>query len=781
MIEIKSKMAIILVMINFSLFAQDLTQTVRGRAIDSDSKMSMIGANVIILNTNPILGASCDLDGYFIIENVPVGRVNIEISAIGYETQILSNIIVETGKETFINFEVTEAFETLEAVTITATEEKNEVINKMATVSAKTVTVEETGRYAGSLNDPARMVSAFAGVAGDGAGNNDIVVRGNSPRGILWRLEGVEIPNPNHFAGDGTTGGPVNTLNATMLANSDFFSGAFAPEYGNALSGVFDTRFRIGNNQKREQSFSIGAIGTDITLEGPFSKNYNGSYLVNYRYSTVELLDKTGIVDFGGVPKYQDGSFKINLPTNNMGNFSVFGLFGKSAITSDFIEEDTDITTEKNIMDAGLAVMGIKHNYFLNEKTYIQSFMSFSNAYSGMKEAWLDSTNNIFYDALKTNFSEDKYKISTSLNKKLNNRNTINTGIIYTLMGYDMFAETNRDNTKPISQVDAKGNTSMMQLYSTWKYRFRENITMVSGIHYTQLMLNNNYSIDPRLGLKWQINTNNSFSLAAGLHSKVENLSVYMMENPNQSSTEFMNKNLELTKAAHFVLGFDHQFSENLFFKTEAYYQYLYDVPVEDNPNSSYSVLNETFINTNLPLINHGTGENYGVEFTLERFFNNAYYYMVTTSLFQSKYKANDDVERDTRYNANYLGNIVFGKEFKLPSKKNNKTIAVNIKTSLLGGNMYSPIDLAASIGAGETVYYQNKIFTEKADDIFYLNLGVTYRVNRKKTTHEIKLDIQNLTNNSAEVGQYYSIQRKEIVSIEQLGFLPNIMYVIKF
>lgn len=759
--------------------AQDLTQTVRGRAIDKDSKIPMIGANIVILDSDPILGASADLDGNFTIKNVPVGRINLQVSALGYETQTLSNIVVESGKETVLNIEAIESYELLDAVTVKAVE-KNETVNKMASVSAKTVTVEETGRYAGSLNDPARMVSAFAGVSSDASGNNDIVVRGNSPRGILWKLEGVEIPNPNHFAGEGTTGGPVNTLNSSMLSNSDFFSGAFAPEYGNALSGVFDVKFRVGNNQKREHSVSVGVIGTDVTLEGPFSANYNGSYLVNYRYSTLEMLDGLGVVDFGGVPKYQDVSFKVNLPTQKAGNFSIFGLGGKSSIAQNEIDEETEEEIGSNTSKSGLAIMGAKHNYIINDKTYIQSYISASGTITGADGISKDKITGEDFDFYNNEFREMKYKISTSLNKKINNRNTINTGVIYTHMSYNMLAKDNIHNTTPTIRVNTDGNTGMIQAYSTWKHRFREDLTMVTGIHYTQMFLNNNYAFEPRLGLKWQMNNRQYLSMGLGMHSKVENVSVYMAASENNSDY-YKNKNLELTKAVHYVLGFGHQFTENLFFKTEVYYQNLYDVPVENLPDSKFSMLNASGVYSNTGLVNKGAGKNYGLELTLERFFSNKFYYMLTSSLYESKYTAMDGVERDSRFNANYAANVVLGKEFMLPSKKKNKTIAVNAKVSLIGGNRYSPIDLEASIIKGETVLEEGQIYAEKYDDIFCFNLGVTYRVNRKNTTHEIKLDIQNLTNNKAVAGQYYDSGKQEIVFYNQLAMIPNIMYIIKF
>jgi hypothetical protein len=780
MLNRKIELLMILMIVNIGVFAQGHTQTVRGRAIDKDSKQAMIGANVVILETDPILGSSTDIDGYFVIENVPVGRINIQVSALGYETQVLSNIVVETGKETVLNIESIEAYETLQDVTVKANGNKTESINKMATVSAKTVTVEETGRYAGALSDPARMVSAFAGVSSDPSGNNDIIVRGNSPRGILWKLEGVEIPNPNHFAGEGTTGGPVNTLNASMLANSDFFSGAFAPEYGNALSGVFDVKFRTGNNQKREHSFSLGILGTDITLEGPFSKKYKGSYLINYRYSTLDLLDKAGLVSFGGIPRYQDLSFKVSLPTESLGRFTIFGLGGKSSINQKELDEETEEVIDGVLARSSLAVMGVRHNYILNKKTYIQSFISASGTNSGADGSKIDRTTNAFFDYFNNDFYENKYRISTSINTKLNSKNNINTGIVYTYMTYNMFAKDNVNNTSPITRIDTKGSTSMMQLYSTWKHRLHKDVTMIAGVHYTQLFLNNNNALEPRLGIKWQMNQRQYLSLGAGMHSKIENISVYMSA-ADQNESLYHNKTLGLTKANHYVLGFGHQFNENLFFKTEVYYQHLYDVPVENDINSSFSMLNASGVYSNPDLVNEGSGRNYGLELTFERFFSNNYYYMITSSLYESKYTAKDGVERDSRFNANYSGNIVFGKEFILPSKKNNRTLAVNAKVSLLGGNRYTPIDLNASILEGRTVYRQDEAYTMKRDDIFNLNLAVTYRVNRKKTTHEFKLDIQNLTNNKAIVGQYYNSNTQKIVDYYQLSFIPNIMYIIKF
>ena len=208
-----------------------ITQNVRGSIVDKDSKTPLPGANIVISTLDPVKGTATDPNGHFKIEKIPVGRHSIKISYVGYEPIIMQNIELSSGKELILNLELQESV-MMEEVVIEAEGEKEKSINKMATVSARTFSIEETQRYAGSLNDVARMAQNFAGVQGADDSRNDIVIRGNSPTGVLFRLDGVDIPNPNHFALMGTTGGPVSLLNNNVLDNSDFMTGAFPAEYG---------------------------------------------------------------------------------------------------------------------------------------------------------------------------------------------------------------------------------------------------------------------------------------------------------------------------------------------------------------------------------------------------------------------------------------------------------------------------------------------------------------------------------------------------------------------
>ncbi|MGB0523555.1 MAG: carboxypeptidase-like regulatory domain-containing protein, partial [Flammeovirgaceae bacterium] len=438
--------------------AQKLTQTIRGKVIDAESQTPLIGANVYIVDSDPLLGAATDVDGNFRIEKVPVGRHNIRITYLGYEDGYISELLVGSGKEIVLTIKLTEAITLTEAVTITAEPEKGEALNDMAVVSARMFTVEETKRYAASINDPARMAMNFAGVAANSDLQNDIVIRGNSPRGLLWRIEGIEVPNPNHFASTGSSGGGISILSANMLANSDFFTGAFPAEYGNALSGVFDIKLRNGNNEQREYALQAGLLGVDFAFEGPFSKNYNGSYLVNYRYSTLAIFDVLGIDVVGdAVPNFQDLSFKFKLPTKKFGSFSIWGLGGKSSQAETTNDYKYDYRSD-------MGATGVSHTFFLNKKTFIESVVSFSASRGSYIEDQFDdpSLPQLVYQDHLVNRS---FRVSSMLNRKFNAKNTLRAGIIFSNLSFNLFSE-GEDAGEIKRYIDNQGASQLYQSYA---------------------------------------------------------------------------------------------------------------------------------------------------------------------------------------------------------------------------------------------------------------------------------------------------------------------------
>lgn len=773
-----------MLMIGNVMKAQELTQTIRGSIIDQDTKSAVPGVHILVIGSDPPKGTISDFQGHFILEKVLVGRVSLKISSMGYEELVLQNLMISSAKELIVPVALRESILKLDEIVVYGNDNQGEILNELATVSARAFSVEETKRYAGSFNDPARMVSSFAGVMTAPEGDNYIAVRGNSPKGNQWRLEGVDIPNPNHFSSEGATGGPINALNSAMLANSDFFTGAFPAEYGNAFSGIFDMYLRNGNNRQREYSFSIGVIGTDMTMEGPFSKGGESSYLVNYRYSTLGILENLNIVNFDGVPKYQDLSFKINLPTRCAGRFSLFGLGGLSELQHEMPSEEREdkiISTFNTKSDLG--VIGLSHILPLNNKTFIDSKLSISENGSIYDQHELNDQDELFLSG-RDRMKKFAIKGRLVINTKLNSRHFISGGMDYTEYLYDYFTEYfQKDQDQLVTEQNENGNAGLFQLFGNWKYRILENLTFVGGIHYMNNRLNGSESLEPRVGLTWKFTPTQSLNAGFGIHSQMESLPVYLANHEQEDGGYIVpNRNLGFAKARHYVIGYENKFTSNLKMKIEAYYQDLYNVPVENDPGSSFSLLNMVEWYTTRGLVNEGSGYNYGMEVTLERYFADTYYFLMTTSLYESKYKALDGITRNTRFNGNYVGNFLFGKEFIFDKKPGRtKILSINAKLTLIGARRFSPIDLNQSREKRYTIMDEAQAYTLRGDDIFIANLGIAYRINKIKTSQEFKIDIQNLSNNKGLVDMYYDSATNDIEYIYQLPILPVMMYTIEF
>ncbi len=763
-------------------FSQEMTQTVRGTVKDQDTQTPLVGATVQIIGSEPVIGVVVDMDGNFRIENVPLGRISLKIMYMGYEDRIIPNLLVTSAKEVIVDAPLIESFESMEEVVISAKANKADVLNEMSVVSARSFTVEETKRYAGSFADPARMVSAFAGVANNPEGNNDIIVRGNSPKGILWKLEGIEIPNPNHFANEGATGGPINALNSNMLNDSDFMSGAFAPQYGNALSGVFDMKLKKGNNQKKEYTTSASFLGLDMSVEGPFKEGYNGSYIANYRYSSLAIMDAAGIVDFGGVPKYQDASFNVNLPINKSQYISVFGLGGLSSISSDETVGEEQKVIERGAFEADMGVTALTHTYLINDRSFLTTTLSAAGTRLKGFEDYNDE-NGGFYNVYNSDFIKTYLRGATTFNHKISSRHKIETGVIYSNLGYSLVSNSwSFENDQMETVLDDEGDSYTVQLHGTWQYRLAEKLTLTSGMHYMHFGLNNSYSVEPRAALKWQSSEKQAFTIGFGMHSKVESMSIYLGKQQQPDGSLVMpNTNLGLTKAAHYVLGYDRYFGQKAHFKAEVYYQHLFDVPIENEVGSTYSLLNTSDAYDNKSLVNQGTGTNYGLELTYERFLNQGFYMMSSASLYRSLYEAKDGVERETAFAGDYIFNLLGGKEWKVGKAQKNKVLFINTKVTLIGGKKFTPIDLEASRDLGNAVYLEDRPFSVKGDDVFIFNFAIGTRRNKKNTTRELKFDLQNATNNRARISEHYNHDTGEIEYSEQLPFFPNISYTFSF
>ena len=786
----KKFIIILLILVQAPLWAQEYTQTLRGTVMDAETFETLPGANIIILDSDPFLGTTSDVDGQFKIDQIPVGRHNIKVTYVGYKEVILNQIELITGNELVLEIKMTENVTSLSEVVVRANERASEPINAMVTTSAQKITIESTSRFAASINDPARTVQSFAGVSSSDDENNELVIRGNSPRGMLWRMEGVEIPNPNHFSnGEGGSGGGVSALSSRVLDNSDFYTGAFAAEYGNALSGIFDLSLRKGNNEKHEFALQLGVMGIQASAEGPFSKKSKASYLFNYRYATTSLLNKAGftIGDADIYPEWQDLSFNVNVPTKKLGNFNLWGLAGSSS-SSELVPEDTaqweyrgdNFSFSEN---QKLGIVGLSNHYLLkNNKTYFKTVLSWSMTENKNLE---DSLN---YQMNETKILDERYRYqnltaSFMVNHKFNAKNYLRSGVIVTRQAYNLKADQyNWDEEVIETNLDEDGNSYRYQAYIQWKHRFNEKLSLNSGVHANYLAISEDYSIEPRLGLTYDLNEFKQFSLGFGLHSRMEPISIYMAQRTlNDGDIIQPNKDLKMTRAFHAVMGYRWLFAKNMKLSAELYYQYLYDVPVQDGDTTgTMSALNFSSGFTNEDFINKGTGANYGLELSFEKSFSNQYYILFNTSLYQSKYTNPGFEERNTRYNGNYIINSAFGREFKVGKTKQD-IISANIRGIWRGGYRVIPVDINQSIEAGKEVLNYDRAFEEKVPDYLRVDLGVSYRKNKPKWSWIVSLDIQNLTSRSNVWGEYYNSEKERIEQIYMTGLIPVLNFKVEF
>lgn len=758
-------------------FAQT-TQIIKGKIIEQVTQQPVVGAAVVITGTT--LGSSTDANGYYKIANVPTGRKTIEVSFIGFETETIPDLEVTAGKEVILNFSLAEKISGLSDVVVFYSRDKDPKVtnNATAVISSRSFNVEETKRYAGSLGDPSRMAANFAGVAANNDSRNDIVVRGNSPLGMLWQLEGLNIPNPNHYGSIYATGGPVSMLNNNVLAKSDFFTSAFPAQYGNALSGVFDLRLREGNNEKHEFLTQLGFNGVEAGAEGPLSKKNKSSYLINYRYTALGLLDNIGVnIGTNSPPVYQDLNMKFTFPLKNNAKLNVFALGGTSRI--DLLGADIDTTEtayygrvdENAYPEFRSGVAGVSYEKSLSKKTFAKIVIGASTSRQLYRE---DSIAVALPDKptfLKTDatFNSTKYSFVANLSHKFNPKSSLYFGINTDFNDAAIFRKTINNSTERV-WINFNEDNLLTQGYATWKYRLGKKFTLNTGVHAQHLSINNQFVAEPRIGIRFQAGNRSSFNFGYGLHHQAQGLYTYYIQN---GAGEKTNLDLGFSRSNQSVLGYNYNLSKNTIIKLETYYQYLDRIPVH-NYASPFSMINE---GTNAApvdqagLTNEGTGENYGIDLTLERYLSQGFYYLVTGSLFDSRYKGSDGIERNTAFNTQYVLNMVGGKEWKL--RKEGNTIALNIRFTTMGGRFFTPLNLAASQATGTAVEDDTKAFSEKQEPYLRLDFKLAYRKEFKKSSLELALDLQNATGNKNIFRQGYNRTDNVISKEYQQGFFP--------
>lgn len=763
-----------------------LTQTIRGTVTDNVSGQPIEFATVILLNSDPVRAVYTDSVGHFKFEKVPIGRYDIKAQLIGYEPTIAKEILVISTKESYNEIRLQEKISMADEVVIRPNVNKEEPLNAMILSGGRMISVEEASRFAGGFDDPARLVSSFAGVSG-GNSSTALSIHGNSPQFLQWKLEGVEIPSPSHFTDMvGMGGGVLSALSSQVMGNSDFLSGAFPAEYSNAISGVFDMSMRNGNNQKYEHTFQVGILGIDVASEGPISRKNGSSYIFNYRYfntAPVKAFMSNLAMEF------QDLSFKLNFPTRKAGTFAIWG-FGlidnySSAMKKEFSDLDESIDRQNQKLNFNKFATGINHKIFLGRGTYLRTSLAVTGEnntrFQEMRE---DKKPYELKPVMDMKNNDLNITFNSSVNKRFGSRHTNRTGVSYTQLFYDLDFKLHPlydiiiSDIGPMNQI-AKGgsSSSMISAFSNSLINITDRLSTSIGITTQYFALNNSWTVEPRVSLQYKLAKKSSLSLAYGLHSKREKLDYYYFKSP-ETGDKLVNKDLDLAKAHHAVLSYNLGITDNIHLKVEPFYQYLYDIPVEQG--TSFSPINSNLFFLDKPLVNDGLGINYGIDITVEQHLNRGYYWLFSGSVFSSKYKGGDGVWRNTRYNRKFITNAIFGKEWMCGKSKQN-VISANIGLSYQGGEYMTKIDEKASIEQEQLVVDYTQAFSEQYPNMFTVDMSFAYKINKRKVSHEFAVKVLNAAGGVDQRYYLYNTKTKEVDLVEIRITIPNISYKIFF
>ena len=758
-------------------------QTVRGQVCDVASGEPMVGVTITVENGTTI-GAVSDIDGNFEIKNVPVGRHSVRATYIGYEPVLLKEQMVTSGKELVLNLRMRESISELGEVVIKPRVNKQLPLNEMAQVGARMFSVEEATRYAGGLADPARTASMFAGVATGGA-TNGISIHGNSPQMLQWRVEGVEVNNPNHFAEITEAGGGIFTsLNGTVLANSDFLTGAMPAEYGNALSGAFDMKMRVGNNTKYEHAIQVGTLGVDFASEGPLGKGSKASYLINYRYSFLEIAKKLHAINMEEETlDYQDLSFKLNMPTTKAGTFAVWF----TGLVDNYENQTPDVSDWETLWDSNDSwsrqrncALGLTHTYRFKTGGTLRSSVAFTGAYQKLGVNDYDEQMTQMPDMYGRN-SQWNIIISTLHQHKFSSRYTMQNGFEHQHLDFHTFMDHIDIIGGPLKRVyESEGNTGLTRLYSSHKLVLSKRLSTVAGVNVMWFNLNNQWLVEPRVSVQYKTSPTSTISVAYALNSRKESTDTYFVLVDGQTSTA--NEDLGLTRSHHISASFTRRLGENAILKIEPYWQWLFDVPVEKG--TTYSILNHNLFYQDRAMVNEGAGRNYGIDFTLERYLKDGLYGMLTATLFKSEYRDAQGEWHHTRHDRRYITNILGGKEWMVGKSRKN-VFGVNGRLTLMGGDRYTPIPEDITF---EDVAMRSDKSIPEIDGLdpfsaqMSMNVGyafsLKYTINKKHTSHHFILEYLKMRTFQ---GQTFDIHTHEIVDKFTSLTFPNIAYRVEF
>ena len=726
-----------------AVFTQAQTYQIKGTVIDRSTRKPLEFVNILV--TGMGIGASTDRDGNFTITQVPPGIYRLQASALGYKTVLTPEYRVNHITP-YVQIEMEEESALLNEITVTASPFRR---IPESPVSLRIIGLQEIEKAPGANRDISRVVRNYPGVAFSPVGyRNDLIVRGGGPSENRFYLDGVEIPNINHFSTQGASGGPVGLIDADLVRNVRFYSGAFPANRGNALSSILDFSLRDGDMQRNSIKATLGASEVSLSSNGHLGEKT--SYLVSIRQSYLQMLFK--ILGLPFLPAYSDASFKIKTRFNPQNELTVLGLGGidRMKLNLDIDGEDAEyiLSYLPKIEQETFTAGGVYRHY---AGSHVQA-VTFSHSYLNNRNLKYQDNDESRPENLMLNLR------STEQESKLRAENTsswsvwkVNAGLELNYSRYVNKSFQRLYSDRPtVYNYDTNLNLFRWGLFASADYTSPdESFTASLGVRTD----GNNYSdkmkelwrqLSPRLSVSYRLAEGLFLSGHMGLYYQLPAFTALGFKG---NSDRYINKSLDYTSVSQESIGLTWNPNASMELSVEGFYKYYDQMPLSVTDGIPLSCKgNDYGVIGNEPLTSAAKGRSYGIEMMFKWLLTQKLNLSASLTAFKSEFKAGEDEKYipsawDNRFILNASGTYNFPKQWSL-----------GIRVCAIGGSPYTPFDSEKSSlveawdAQGKAYYDYTRYNAERLSAFAQIDVRVDKTFYLKRCMLGFYLDIQNIT-----------------------------------
>lgn len=740
-----------------SLFSQSLTGTLEGVVRDRETKQAVVGAKVSIVGT--ALGAVTDANGKFTISEIPVGIVQVKVEALEYNRLTKTDIVIKASKPTYLPLEMN--VRSTQAGEITVVGNLFERAED-AKVSTNKLSQEEIRRAPGASEDVTRMMLLLPGVVVSSDTRNDLIVRGGSPAENFILIDGIEVPNINHFGIQGTGGGEVGMLQVDFLQDVTFSAGGFSSKYGDRMSSVTDIHFREGNRNKGESRAIVGTVGAGAMTEGPINDG-KGAFMIAARQSyydeVLNLLDQSFKTT---IPNYTNFNLKLNYDLNANHRLALIGIGGRDNIRQTSNPSAVDLNENSQWQ----YVLGLSHTWLLNKQSFIRTSLS-NNYYIFFTRTVKTSTQGTPEDKYRNESSEREIVLRSDLSYRISGDDLLEAGIVARQL-----AAVNQINIQPYFDpftvtlhpaVNETRNASAIKFggYAQYNKFFLNRFSLTVGARFDYFSyINEPLSFAPRAGLSLYLRSNLKLNFAYGIYYQSPPM-VWTMAKPE-------NRALRQMRADHFVAGLEFYPNDDLKLTLEAFTKsYRNYSASSQNLALSMANLSTEFGTFGLDerLTNGGTGRANGIEIFAQKKFTDNYYFIANYSLSQIEHAGLDGILRPGSFDFRHVVSMTLG-------CKIDEHWEIGVRWRYLGGKPYTPFDeeTSGSIGGFLDLSQINAL---RYPEYSRLDVRLDYRIFATDFTLTAFLDLQNALSHENVSGQIWNTNTRRADFVFHIPFLP--------